>query len=557
MMKKKFNGYNVKEFASFKEVITRNITEKGDKPAFLYREKGAVKTVMYSEFCHESSCLGSALSKLGLSNKHVACIGDNCYRWIVVFFTMLHSPGVFVPIDRQLPPEDLATVLNHSDAEVLFFTKKYKDTIFSIKDKITNVKHFFCLDDEACDQYDSYDRLIKDGNQLLRSGYINYETEKGDTNSLRVLVYTSGTTGMAKGVMLSEHNIVSDVYNGLCLTRLYDSAISLLPYNHVYEAAGLLAELACHVTIGINDNIRNIMKNFADFKPDSAYLVPAFMEVFYKKIWKQIGNKKPLIKAMIAVSRFLRVFGIDVRRKMFGMILKPFGGNLKKLVSGGAPIRPEIADFFEDIGITVVNGYGISECAPLISITREGYENCSTAGVPIPNTEVKISNPDENGIGEICVKGPHVMLGYYKNQEETDRVIKDGWFNTEDLGFIDSEGCVHVTGRAKNLIVLKNGKNIFPEEIEKYIQSIPYIQETAVTALKDENGEEVGLCAHIFLDQTADEAKDSEIEKRLRNDIAAVCKPLPKYKQISKINIRDKEFEKTTSNKIKRNKIEF
>ncbi len=555
-MKKEFKGYEVKEFKSYRDLLRRNIAEKGDKPAVLYREKGKIKTVLYSEFLHETLCLGNALFEKGFSSKHIACISDNGYRLIVNFFTMLHSQGVYLPLDRQLPPQDIATVLNHSDTEVLFFSKKYKDTVFGIKDQLESVKHFICLDDAACDDYDCYDDYVKRGGELLDSGFNKYEENPGDPDAMRILIYTSGTTGMPKGVMLSENNLIQDICNGLKLTRLYDRAISLLPYNHVYEAAGLLAELACHVTICINDNIRNLMKNFEDYKPDSAYLVPAYVEVFYKRIWMKIGKKKPLIKAMIAISNALRKCGIDVRHKMFSAILKPFGGNFKKLISGGAPLRPELAEFFESIGFTVVNGYGISECSPLISITREGFEDCSTAGVPIPNTEAKILNPDENGIGEICVKGPHVMLGYYKNEKETNRVIVDGWFNTEDLGYIDEQGRILVTGRAKNLIVLKNGKNVFPEEIEKYIQAIPYVAETIVTGIKNEDGDEVGLCAHVYIDPNSDEAKLDDIEKKLRADIDANCKVLPKHKQVTKINIRSEEFIKTTSNKIRRNMIE-
>ncbi len=555
-MKKEFKGYEIQDATSFRQAVRHNIYSKGDKVAFMYREKRAIKSVKYTEFYNESICLGNALCEMGLSSKHVACIGDNCYRWIVVFFTMLHSDGVFVPVDRLLPADDVANVLNHSDAEVIFFTKKFKDTILGIKDKTPNVKTFICLDDEACDDYLSYDDMTNRGQELKDNGYVEYEKTPRSRTDLRVLVYTSGTTGMAKGVMLSENSIFKDATNGLKITRLYDSSISLLPLNHVYGSVGLLAEIFCHVTVGINDNIRNVLKNFAEYKPDSAYLVPAFAEAFYKQIWKKIGNKKVLIKSMLAVSNVLRKCGIDVRRKMFKMILDPFGGNLRKIVSGGAPVRPEITDFFEAIGIDVVNGFGISECSPLISVTREGYERCDTAGIPIPETEVKIQNPDENGIGEILVKGPQVMLGYYKNQEETDRVIKDGWFNTEDLGFVDDEGRVHVTGRAKNLIVLKNGKNVFPEEIEKYIQSISYVAETAVTSIRDDEGFEVGLCAHVYVDPTSDEASLPDLEAQLRRDVDEVCKPLPVYKQVAKVKLRKEEFVKTTSNKIKRNMIE-
>ncbi len=555
-MKKEFKGYELQDASSFRQAVRHNIYNKGDKTAFMYREKREIKSVKYTEFYNESIHLGNALFKMGASTKHVACIGDNCYRWIVVFFTMLHAQGVFVPVDRLLPSEDVATVLNHSDAEVIFFTKKFKNTILGIKDNTPNIKTFICIDDAACDDYLSYDDLIAEGKKLKESGYAEYEKAPRDRNCLRILIYTSGTTGMAKGVMLSENSVFKDATNGLKITRLYDSSISLLPLNHVYGSIGLLAELFCHVTIGINDNIRNVLKNFAEYKPDSVYLVPAFLEAFYKQIWKKIGSKKPLIQTMLFVSNLLRKCGIDIRRKMFKMIIEPFGGNLRKIVSGGAPVRPEIANFFDSIGIDVVNGFGISECSPLISVTREGYEGCDSAGIPIPETEVKIQNPDENGIGEILVKGPQIMLGYYKNQEETDRVIKDGWFNTEDLGFIDEQGRIHVTGRAKNLIVLKNGKNVFPEEIEKYIQSIPYVAETAVTAIRDEDGSEVGLCAHVYVDPASDEASRPDLEDILRRDVDTVCKPLPIYKQVAKVKLRHEEFVKTTSNKIKRNKIE-
>ncbi len=553
---KEFKNYEIPSAESFRQAVRHNIKAKGDKAAFMFRENGAIKSVTYSEFYNESICLGNALFEMGASQKHVACIGENCYRWIAVFFTMLHSNGVFVPVDRLLPSEDIVNVLNHSDAEVIFFTKAYKDTILSIAEKTPKIKTLICINDTACDGCLSYDDLIVRGKELKENGFTEYEKEPRRKDNLRVLVYTSGTTGMAKGVMLSENGIYRDVTNGLRMTRLYDSAISLLPYNHVYEAAGLLAEIFSHVTVGINDNIRNVLKNFAEFKPQSVYLVPAFMEVFYKQIWKKIGRKKPLIKAMLAISNTLLKCGLDVRRRMFKMILVPFGGELKKLVSGGAPIRAEIADFFVSIGLDVVNGFGISECSPLISITREGYEGCDTAGVPIPETEVKIQSPNESGVGEILVKGPQIMLGYYKNQEETDRVIKDGWFNTEDLGYIDKFGRINVTGRAKNLIVLKNGKNVFPEEIEKYIQAIPYVAETAITSIRDVNGYETGLCAHVYVDPSASEAACPDLEKILRKDINEALKSLPAYKQIARIKLRQEEFVKTTSNKIRRNKIE-
>lgn len=556
-MKKEFKQYEVEEFKSLREAVKRHVDRHGSRPAFIYREKKELKTVTYSEFYNDSLCLGNALLKRGFINRHVACIGDNCYRWLVVHSTMMNSNGVYVPLDRQLPKQDIVTVLNHSDSEVLFFTNKYISILEEIRGELPNIKMFVCLDAKAEDgKYLSFEDLIKEGRDLLDSGFNQYEAIEGDTDALRLLVYTSGTTGMAKGVMLSERNVMTCINAGLRLTRLYDRAISLLPYHHTYEGIGLIAEIACGVTVFINDSIKNLLKNFETFKPETAFLVPSYLEVFYKRIVKAIGKKRPLIDIMIVLSNLLRKVGIDVRRKMFGMILKPFGGELRKVISGGAPIRPEIADFFENIGVTVVNGYGITECSPLVAITREGYDDCYTAGVPIGSVSIKIKEPDENGVGEVCVKGTSVMLGYYKNREATDRVMEDGWFNTEDLGMIDDCGRLKITGRSKNLIVLRNGKNIFPEEIENYILSIPYIAEAAVTAWHDESGEEAGLCAHVYLDPQSEMATDAGNEAKVREDIARACKELPVYKQVSRVNIRKKEFVKTTTNKIKRNEIQ-
>lgn len=556
-MKKEFKQYEVEEFRSLREAVKRHVDRHGSRPAFVYREKRELKTATYSQFYNDSLCLGNVLLKMGFIDKHVACIGDNCYRWLVVHSTMMNSNGVYVPLDRQLPKQDIVTVLNHSDSEVLFFTKKYIPVLEEIRGELPNIKVFVCLDAEAEEgKHLSYEDLIKEGQALMDAGFNEYEAIEGDTDALRLLVYTSGTTGMAKGVMLSERNVMTCINTGLRLTRLYDRAISLLPYHHTYEGIGLVAELACGVTVFINDSMKNLLKNFETFKPETAFLVPAYLEAFYKRIQKAIGKKKPLIDGMIGLSNLLRKVGVDARRKMFGMILKPFGGELRKVISGGAPIRPEIADFFESIGVTVVNGYGITECSPLVAITREGYDDCYTAGVPIASVKVKIKDPDENGIGEVCVKGTSVMLGYYKNQEATDRVMEDGWFNTEDLGMIDEKGRLKITGRSKNLIVLRNGKNIFPEEIENYILSIPYVAEAAVTAWHDESGEEAGLCAHVYLDPQSEMATADDREARVREDIAKVCKELPVYKQVSRVNIRKEEFVKTTTNKIKRNEIE-
>ena len=398
---------------------------------------------------------------------------------------------------------------------------------------------------------------METGKKLFEGGNNSYSSiQKTDTNKLKMLVYTSGTTGMAKGVMLSEHNLVSCVYYGLQVSTVYTTCLSVLPYHHTYEAvAGLLVALHHHCTICINDSLKAVLKNLQLYKPDYIYLVPAFVEIFYKRIWanaKETGKDKAL-KVMIKVSNGLRKVGIDLRKKLFKSVHQAFGGNLIKIVCGGAPIRPELGQFFNDIGLNLINGYGITECSPLVSANRDYFNDCSTVGVVLPCCDIKFENVTPDGDGEICVKGDIVMMGYYKNPELTKEVLVDGWFKTGDYGRFNDKHQLIINGRKKNLIVLENGKNVFPEEIENYIMGIPYVQEVVVVGIKNDIGSETGLCAEVFLN--ADKVKELNItdsQAKLKEDISEACKNLPVYKHISKIVIRDKEFEKTTTQKIKR-----
>ena len=356
--------------------------------------------------------------------------------------------------------------------------------------------------------------------------------------------------------MLTEHNLISIVNYGLQVADIKTKCLSVLPYHHTYEAvAGILVELHKHCCICINDSLKNVLKNLQLFKPDFVYLVPAFAEVFYKNIWATAKKTKKdkALKAMIPVSNALRKTGIDLRYKLFKSIHDGLGGNLKEIVCGGAPIRPEVGKFFNDIGIMLLNGYGITECSPLVSVNRLKFNDSSTVGVILPCCEVKFENVNDEGDGEICVKGDIVMMGYYKEKEKTDRVLKDGWFNTEDYGHLTDKGQLVINGRKKNLIVLDNGKNIYPEEIEAIIIRIPYIKDVIVKGKKNDAGQEIALIAEVFLDEEEVKKMDVEdLQSKVKSDINEVCRPLPIYKKISGIEIREKEFEKTTTNKIKR-----
>lgn len=556
-MTKKIELNKVTKVKSIKEMLDLAVKEAGNKNAFEYKNGDKIVKITYKQYVDDINSLGTALASLNMHNKHVAIIGENSYKWLTVYLCMLQSTGVFVPVDRELTCLDVINVLKHSDSEVLFFSKKYAQYIPEIKKAIPNIKYYIGLDvkkDE--DNILSYDLLKESGKKLLDKKSTIYTDLKDDENNLKLLVYTSGTTGNPKGVMLTEHNLISVVYYGLQIADIGEKCLSVLPYHHTYEAvAGILVGLHKHSTICINDSLKNVLKNLQFYKPEYIYLVPAFTEVFYKSIWNnaQKTGKDKALKKMIPLSNALRKTGIDLRKKFFKSIHEAFGGNLNQIVCGGAPIRPEIGKFFNDIGITLLNGYGITECSPLVSVNRANFNDSNTVGVILPCCEVKIENKTADGDGEIYVKGDIVMKGYYKEPEKTAKVLKDGWFNTEDYGRINEKGQLIINGRKKNLIVLDNGKNIYPEEIENYIMGIPYVKEVLVKASKNAAGQETALIAEVFLDkEKVEEMHIENIKETLKKDVQDSVRELPVYKHISDVKIRKNEFEKTTTSKIKR-----
>lgn len=561
MSQKNYKFNEAIKIDTIKELMDLAVRDAGDSIAFEYRNeanKEKIEKVTYKEFQEDTYYLGTALTNIGMEKNHIAVIGDNSYKWLTVYLTVLKSNSVLVPVDKELTSEEIINVLRSSDSKVLFYAGKYEKYIEEFRKELPNIKYFIGFnrkENEA--NVLSYDEFIKQGKEKYNEGdksYVNIEHK--DTNILKLLVYTSGTTGDPKGVMLTEHNLVSCVYYGLQVATVYTKCLSVLPYHHTYEAvAGILVALHKHVTICINDSLKNVQKNLQLYKPDYIYLVPAFTEVFYKSIWnnaKKTGKDK-ILKIMIPVSNSLRKVGIDLRNKLFKSIHEAFGGNLREIICGGAPIRPEIGKFFNDIGVMLLNGYGISECSPLVSVNRPKFNDSSTVGVILPCCEVKIENPNEEGDGEIWVKGDIVMMGYYKDPERTEKVLKDGWFNTEDYGKVNDKGQLVINGRKKNVIVLSNGKNVYPEEIENYVLRIPYVLETIVKPIKNQNGQEVALCAEVFLNvEKIEEMQIENVEEQLKKDITKETKELPSYKHITKIEIRKTEFAKTTTNKIKR-----
>lgn len=557
-MNKNYPLYEVPEIKNIKHLLNQAVEKDGDKIAFMYKEGKDNKEVNYKEFNDDTIALGTKLCEMGLNGKHIACIGDNSYKWLTVYLSALKSSGVFVPIDKELPIGDIINILNDSNSEILFYAEKYEQYTEQILREVPKIKFLVGFSKkEESNNILSYDKFIEEGRSSYKNGNNEYANiEPTDLDKLKLLVYTSGTTGMAKGVMLSERNIISCPYYGLQVAEVQTRCLSILPYHHTYEAvAGMFTAILMHNTICINDSLKNVLRNLQFYKPDYLLIVPAFAELFYKKIIAnaQETKKYGILKVMMVVSNALRKIGIDLRRKLFKSVHNAFGGNLKELVSGGAPLRPEIGKFFDSIGIDLYNGYGITECSPLVSVNRPKFNDPSTVGVVLPCCEVKIVNPDEDGNGEVHVKGKIVMLGYYNNEEKTKEVLgDDGWFNTGDYGNVNAKGQLSITGRKKNLIVLNNGKNVFPEEIESYVARVPYVQEVVVRGIK-EDGREVGLLAEVFLNQeTIANLGIENVEETLKKDIANVTKDLAIYKKITEIKIRDTEFNKTTTNKIKR-----
>ncbi len=541
----------------FKDLLDVQAQKFPNKAAFSFMKDGMDVTVTRREFRDQVNVLGTAFCAMGLRKKHIAVLGDNCYPWLLSFFTVLASDNVVVPVDKELTFDEIMNVLSHSDSDAVFFTRRYEKHFRERAAEMPDIEYFVCFDPSLPSEgrFLSLDELLEKGAQLFEEGDRTYLSVTADSEALADIVYTSGTTGVAKGVMLSRKALLSCACEARRVTYLGERCLSVLPYNHTYEATcGIIASYNAGCSICINESLKTVADNLKKYKPDFIMLVPLFAENFYKKIWKTLekqGKNKTVSRA-IKMSNVLRRVGIDARRKIFAQIHEVFGGELRQIICGGAPIRPEIADFFDGIGITLQNGYGITECSPLISVNRPKFNNYESVGVVLPCGEVRIDDPDENGEGEILYRGDNVMLGYYKNPEATAEVLKDGWFYTGDFGKYENEQ-LFITGRKKNLIVLKDGKNVYPEEIEGYVLNVLEVEEVVVRSIKDASGAEIGLLAEIYPMPSFSEGKSKEeLEQYFMKAIDEAMKDVTGYKRIQKVQIRDTEFPKTTSRKIKR-----
>ncbi|MBQ8005486.1 MAG: AMP-binding protein, partial [Clostridia bacterium] len=537
----------------------------GDKSLYFYIENGKTLEYSYNTLYNETLYIGTGLAKKGLMGKGVAVIGHTHPRYTATYISTVNGGGYIVPIDPELTLQQTAFFMNHAEVEAVFYTEKVKDKIEKIKKDLPQVKLFVAIQpdkDFVPDENNiTIDELIAIGKSSLDSGYTDYTDYEIDPEKMAAIIFTSGSTGTAKGVMLSTGNLTAAI-NASCQSTPYDdnnTFVSVLPPHHTYEmTCGHLALMNIGAQVLINDSLKHVMKNFKNFKPNALMLVPLFAETMHKKIWAEIKKKgiEGKLKFAIGFDNVLLGCGIDIRKRLFKEIIDSFGGNLKSIICGGAPLSPQLVKDFYSFGITILEGYGITECAPLVAVNRAGKVRLKSVGQPVQGCTVMIDKTPGEETGEILVKGDNVMMGYYKNPEATAEVFtEDGWFRTGDIGRMDKDGYIYITGRKKNVIILSNGKNVFPEEIEEYLEPIDIILEAVVLARENASGEPTITAICVPNTAMLEGKSEDEIYDMIKSEISEVNKQLPSYKQIHQIELRSEEFERTTSKKIQRFKI--
>lgn len=552
------------EFNNIKEIIYNSAKIYKDNIAFTIKHQNEkeieYQDVTYKELLDDINALGTAMYLKGAKNKRVAIIGKNRYEWIVTHLANLLGGIVSIPLDKDLQLEELENSLIRSKADYIIFDEKIVDRIEEIKKKNkTNLKDYICMSNIS--GYETVPNLINEGKKQIRNNneYVNFEIKN---NEMNILLFTSGTTSKSKAVMLSQRNIASNVYAlQTCEDiRPTDVNIAFLPFHHIFGSTCMLVMLACGAKTVFPDGLRYIKKNLNEYKVSVFVGVPILVEAIYKTIMKEIDKtgKTELINSALKISKVLKKFHIDVRRKLFKQIIDALGGKLRFIISGGAPADPLISKGFNDFGIKTVQGYGLTETSPVIAAEDDKHMKNGSIGITMKNVELEIVNKDENGVGEIRVKGPNVMLGYYEMQEETNKVLKDGWFYTGDLGYKDEEGYLYITGRNKNMIVLKNGKKVFPEEIETILNRQELVLESMVFGLPEKDDKnDVKLAVKIVYDKEIVLEKypgktEEELYKIIWEQIKEVNKTFPKYKHIQKMLLSSEELIKTSTKKVKR-----
>ena len=568
---KKFGPYPATNYKTVKEIFVHSMQNYADNQLILQKpnHKEPYRRYTYKEFGEDVVGFGSKLIKMLPKNARVVIVSETTYDWYVSYMSLLCGAGIVVPVDKELPDNELENVINRAKATAVIYSERKKDSIKKIENNLATVKYLIEMDseDHIVDKHMGMKYLIEEGKEIWNSGDTSYMDIQIDPEEFKMLIFTSGTTSKSKGVMLCNKNLAANINAVSEYVKLKESDMlfSVLPLHHTYESTiGFLLPFAVGASVAVCEGLRYIVPNLQEAKPTAMLAVPLLIENLYKKINETIKKSKKdgLVTSMIHITNVLKNVNIDIKRKVFKEILDNLGGNIRIIVSAAAPIDAKIAKWVEDIGIKFLQGYGLTETAPIAALTPE-YEasRYASTGKAVKDTDIKLLNPNEAGEGELLIKGPTVMLGYYEDDEATKEVMKDGYFCSGDIGKIDEDGYIYVTGRSKNVIVTQNGKNIYPEEIELMLGEIPEIQECMVYGKKeseDAHDKELIITAKIIPNYSKIEElhgkdlSDDEIYKIIWNKVKENNKKLTSYKAVKKIEIKKDEFKKTTTMKIKR-----
>lgn len=555
------------KFENIKDMLQKTGEKYGQRPAYKFKTEkpNEFKIITHKEFREQINALGTALIDMGLKDKKIAVISDNRYEWGLAYLAIVAGTGVVVPLDKALPNNEIESLIKRSGVEAIFYSNKYDEIMNKLKqENSTQIKYFISMDltEKEGDIY-SETELVEKGNQLIKEGNREFLDAKIDNEKMGIMLFTSGTTAMSKAVMLSHKNIVSNLMDIAATIKVdeNDVFLSFLPLHHTFECTvGFLYPISKGSAIAFCDGIRHIAENIKEYQVSAMISVPILFEGMYKKVMKGIEKKGKLetLKKGMKLSNFLLKFGIDIRKKLFKEVHDTLGGHLRLLVAGGAALDPEAEKGFNDLGFTMYQGYGLTETSPVIASEDDKYRRLGSIGKAFPSLDVKLDNINEEGIGELMVKGPTTMIGYYNNEEATKETIEsDGWLHTGDLARIDKAGFIFISGRKKFVIVLKNGKNIYPEELEALVNKIEGVKESFVFGKPEDDGD-YKISVKILYDKDIMEEKynaknDEQVKDALWQEVKKINKTMPAYKYIRELYITQEEFIKTTTQKIKRN----
>ena len=561
--------FEAKRFYNFKEMVLNTQKEFGERPAFKFKteEKGVLREMLYKDYIEEIIALSTALNSIGLENKRIGIIGDNRYEWEEAYMAIASGTGVVVPLDKGLPEGEILSLIERSEIEAIFFTAKHEEIIKkALAEKVGNLKILISMDAEKTEgDIKSQKELVEVGRKLVSNGSKSYEEHEINPNEMGVMIFTSGTTSKSKAVMLSQENICANVFDISTVFDINknDILLSFLPLHHTYEATvTFINSFSVGAAIAFCDGLRYIADNLKEYKITVMISVPLLFESMYKKVLKGIEEKGKTKKVKIgkAITKALKAIGIDKRREIFKEIHENFGGELRLCVTGAAALDRETEKGFNELGIELYQGYGLTEASPVVAAEHRGVHKFGSIGQLFPSLEGKVIDKNEMGIGELVIKGPSVMLGYYNNEEATKETFtEDGYLKTGDLGYFDRDGYFFVTGRKKDVIVLKNGKNVYPDEIEILINRLPGVKESFVYGKPNEKDpEDLKIGAKVVYDEEhAEEVFGTTDEKEIKEKIWAQIKQevnqkMPTYKFIKELTVTKVPLIKTTTSKIKR-----